>query len=59
VSKDLEAMPLEELVGILIIHEHVMSSDAKKVKVKNLALKTSQKGKKETSIKVYEAIVDA
>jgi len=32
-------MPLEELVGICIIHEHVLHGDSKMVKVKNIALK--------------------
>jgi len=40
-SKDLEAMPLEELVGILTIYEKVIQNDAGSTKGKNLTLKSS------------------
>jgi len=42
-SKDLEAMPLEELVGILTIYEQVIQNDAGSTNRKVLALKSSQK----------------
>jgi len=48
-------MSLEELVGILIIHEQVLQRDDKTIKGKNLTLRTSYKAKKENSLKVFEA----
>ena len=45
-SKDLEAMPLEELVGILTIYDQVIQNDAGSTKEKVLALKSSQKNVK-------------
>jgi len=50
-SKDLEAMPLEELVGILTIYEQVIKNDAGSTKGKSLALKSSQKNVKNVSSK--------
>jgi len=56
-SKDLEAMPLEELVGILTIYEQVIQNDAGSTKGKVLALKSSQKNvKKKVPPKAYEDI---
>jgi len=56
-SKDLEAMPLEELVGILTIYEQVLQNDANNVpKEKNLAFKISHKGKKKIPSKASEDI---
>jgi len=40
-SKDLKAMPLEELLGILTIYEQVIQNDARSTKGKSLALKSS------------------
>jgi len=40
-SKDLEAMPLEELVGILTIYKQVIQNDAGSTKGKSLGLKSS------------------
>jgi len=57
-SKDLEAMPLEELVGILTIYEQVTQNDAGSTKGKSLALKSSQKNVKNVSSKALEAIDD-
>ena len=46
-SKDLETMPLEELVGILTIYEHVLQNDANNgSKRKNIVFNISHKGKK-------------
>jgi len=39
--RDLEAMPLEELVGIFTIYEQVIQNDAGSTKGKVLALKSS------------------
>jgi len=56
-SKDLEVMPLEELVGILTIYEQVIQNDADSTKGKVLALKSSQKNvKKKVPPKVSEDI---
>jgi len=56
-SKDLEDMPLEELVGILIIYEQILQNDANNVpKEKNLVFKISHKGKKKISSKAFEDI---
>jgi len=56
-SKDLEAMPMEELVGILTIYEQVIQNDTGSTKGKVLALKSSQKNvKKKVSPKAYEDI---
>jgi len=56
-SKDLEAMPLEELVGILTIYEQVIQNDAGSTKGKVLTLKSSQKNvKKKVSPEAYEDI---
>jgi len=56
-SKDLEAMPLEELVGILTIYEQVIQNDAGSTKCKVLALKSSQKTvKKKVPPKAFEEI---
>jgi len=56
-SKDLEAMPLEESVGILTIYEQVIQNDAGSTKGKVLALKSSQKNvKKKVPHKASEDI---
>jgi len=56
-SKDLEVMPLEELVGILTIYEQVLQNDANNVcKGKNIAFKISHKGKKKVPSEASEDI---
>jgi len=56
-SKDLEVMPLEELVGILTIYEQVIQNYVGPTKRKVLALKSSQKNvKKKVSPKASEDI---
>jgi len=58
-SKDLETMYMEELEGIILINEQVLQGDVKNIKVKDLTLKSSQKEKKVTSIKVDKVVNDA
>jgi len=57
-SKDLEAMPLEELVGILTIYVQVIQNDADSTKGKSLALKSSQKNVKNVPSKALEVTDD-
>jgi len=52
-------MPLEELISILIIHEHVLQDDTTFVKGKSLALKTSQKSVNNAPSKAFGALDDA
>jgi len=50
-------MPLDELVSILTIYEHVLQNGANSVpKEKNLAFKISLKGKKKIPSKAFEDI---
>jgi len=56
-SKHLEAMPLEELVGIFTIYEQVIHNDANNAsKEKNIMIKISHKGKKKVPSKAFEDI---
>jgi len=52
-------MKLEELVGIIHIHEQVLQSDAKDAKVNDLSLKSSQKMKKSLSNKIQSDTKDS
>jgi len=55
--KDLEAMPLEELVGILTIYEQIIHNDVNNSsKGNNIAFKISHKCKKKVSSKAFEAV---
>jgi len=51
-------MSLEELVGILIVHEQILQGDEKTTKGMNLTLKAKHKGKKCNSCGVLEETED-